>query len=202
MITSETKETQHLSLRPVIEEDAGSVWLLHSDARTNIYNPAGPMTDRSQAEEQAERGRPTGRLTGKGTGLSKNCTCLKWSSVLGGHSGDKLARTPGLQPVLPAGAGSMGQRIGQRVSCSRCRAMAWARRASPARRLHDGRESPLAKDCTQRWLDETTRPGRSDRRVHGCHIRSRAGLIAIRVPIEGRRKTRDSGTPVPYEVPL
>lgn len=46
MITSGTVETQHLPLRPVIEEDAGSVWLLHSDARTNIYNPAGPMTDR------------------------------------------------------------------------------------------------------------------------------------------------------------
>ena len=48
-----TVETEHLHLRPVIEEDADSVWLLHSDARTNRYNPAGPMTDRSQAEEQA-----------------------------------------------------------------------------------------------------------------------------------------------------
>ncbi|WP_158252915.1 hypothetical protein [Cryobacterium sp. Y62] len=53
MITIGTGETEHLRLRPVIEEDADSVWLLQSDARTNIYNPAGPMTDRSQAGEQA-----------------------------------------------------------------------------------------------------------------------------------------------------
>jgi RimJ/RimL family protein N-acetyltransferase len=46
-------ETEHLRLRPVIEEDADSVWLLHSDLRTNTYNPAGPMTHRSQAEQQA-----------------------------------------------------------------------------------------------------------------------------------------------------
>ena len=29
------------------------MWLLRSDARTNRYNPAGPMTHRSQAVEQA-----------------------------------------------------------------------------------------------------------------------------------------------------
>ena len=53
MITTGAVETEHLRLRPVIEADADSVWLLHSDARTNIYNPAGPMTDRSRAVEQA-----------------------------------------------------------------------------------------------------------------------------------------------------
>ena len=53
MIMTGVIETEHLRLRPVIEEDADSVWLLHSDLRTNTYNPAGPMTDRSQAEEQA-----------------------------------------------------------------------------------------------------------------------------------------------------
>ena len=53
MITTGVVKTEHLHLRPVSEEDADSVWLLHSDLRTNTYNPAGPMTDRSQAEEQA-----------------------------------------------------------------------------------------------------------------------------------------------------
>ena len=53
MIMTGVIETEHLRLRPVIEEDADSVWLLHSDLRTNTYNPAGPMTHRSQAEQQA-----------------------------------------------------------------------------------------------------------------------------------------------------
>lgn len=53
MIIDGTVETEHLRLRPVTDEDADSVWLLHSDSRTNQYNPAGPMTDRSKAEEQA-----------------------------------------------------------------------------------------------------------------------------------------------------
>ena len=53
MMMTGVVETEHLRLRPVIEEDADSVWLLHSDLRTNTYNPAGPMTHRSQAEQQA-----------------------------------------------------------------------------------------------------------------------------------------------------
>ena len=53
MMMTGVVETEHLRLRPVIEQDADSVWLLHSDLRTNTYNPAGPMTHRSQAEQQA-----------------------------------------------------------------------------------------------------------------------------------------------------
>ncbi|MDY7544512.1 MULTISPECIES: GNAT family N-acetyltransferase [unclassified Cryobacterium] len=53
MIAIGTIVTEHLRLRPVTDEDVESVWLLHSDSRTNRFNPAGPMTDRSQAEEQA-----------------------------------------------------------------------------------------------------------------------------------------------------
>ena len=53
MIATATVETEHLRLCPVIEADADTVWLLHSDARTNAYNPAGPMTDRSTEYVQA-----------------------------------------------------------------------------------------------------------------------------------------------------
>lgn len=53
MIANGTVETKQLRLRPVAVEDADSVWLIHSDSRTNAYNPSGPMTDRSKAEEQA-----------------------------------------------------------------------------------------------------------------------------------------------------
>lgn len=53
MMTHGTVATEHLLLRPVTEEHAESVWLIHSDPRTNRYNPAGPMADRSMAEAQA-----------------------------------------------------------------------------------------------------------------------------------------------------
>jgi len=53
MLTSGNLETESLCLRPVTEADAHSVWLLHSDSRTNRCNPAGPLTDPSKAAEQA-----------------------------------------------------------------------------------------------------------------------------------------------------
>ena len=53
MITDGTAETDRLRLRPVDGSDAESIWLIHSDSRTNQYNPAGPMTERLRAEEQA-----------------------------------------------------------------------------------------------------------------------------------------------------
>ena len=66
MIMTGVIETEHLRLRPVIEEDADSVWLLHSDLRTNTYNPAGPMIDRSQAEEQAREWATNWKADGHG----------------------------------------------------------------------------------------------------------------------------------------
>lgn len=52
MTTNGTVETEHLLLRPVTEGDADSVWHIHSDPRTNQYNPAGPMADCSMAEDR------------------------------------------------------------------------------------------------------------------------------------------------------
>lgn len=53
MISHGTVQTPRLRLRPITEDDADAVWLIHSDLRTNKYNPAGPMSDRSLAREQA-----------------------------------------------------------------------------------------------------------------------------------------------------
>ncbi|MBI9113691.1 GNAT family N-acetyltransferase [Sanguibacter suaedae] len=46
-------ETDRLRLRPVVSGDADAVWRIHSDPRTNQHNPAGPMTDSTQAVELA-----------------------------------------------------------------------------------------------------------------------------------------------------
>lgn len=53
MTGSDIVETQLLRLRRISEEDADSIWLIHSDPRTNRFNPVGPMSDRSKAEDQA-----------------------------------------------------------------------------------------------------------------------------------------------------
>jgi ribosomal-protein-alanine N-acetyltransferase len=53
MVRHGAVETPRLRLRPVTEEDADAVWLIHSDSRTNKYNPAGPMSDRLLARELA-----------------------------------------------------------------------------------------------------------------------------------------------------
>lgn len=48
-----TVQTRRLLLRPVTFDDAESIWRIHSDPRTNAYNPAGPMVERASAERQA-----------------------------------------------------------------------------------------------------------------------------------------------------
>lgn len=52
MTASDIVETARLRLRPITLEDAESVWRIHSDPRTNRFNPAGAMTDRSEADER------------------------------------------------------------------------------------------------------------------------------------------------------
>jgi len=46
-------KTERLRLRPITIDDAAAVWRIHSDPQTNAYNPAGPMADRSKADEQS-----------------------------------------------------------------------------------------------------------------------------------------------------
>lgn len=53
MPTHGTVQTRRLLLRPVTPADAGAIWRIHSDPRTNAYNPAGPMVERALAEKQA-----------------------------------------------------------------------------------------------------------------------------------------------------
>jgi len=43
------RTTSRLILRPPHSDDLASVFAIHSDPATNQYNPAGPMTDISQA---------------------------------------------------------------------------------------------------------------------------------------------------------
>lgn len=43
MSASDPVETEHLVLRPPAETDLDAVWAIHSDPRTNVFNPAGPM---------------------------------------------------------------------------------------------------------------------------------------------------------------
>jgi ribosomal-protein-alanine N-acetyltransferase len=42
--------TRRLRLDPPTGDDAEAVWRIHSDPRTNVHNPAGPMTDRAGAD--------------------------------------------------------------------------------------------------------------------------------------------------------
>jgi ribosomal-protein-alanine N-acetyltransferase len=35
-------------------DDAEAVWRIHSDPRTNVHNPAGPMSDRDEADRRVE----------------------------------------------------------------------------------------------------------------------------------------------------
>lgn len=44
------RTTSRLILRPPHADDLASVFAIHSDPATNQYNPAGPMTDLSQAD--------------------------------------------------------------------------------------------------------------------------------------------------------
>ena len=48
-----TLETDRLRLRPITEQDSGAIWVIHSDPRTNAHNPAGPMTQRPDADARA-----------------------------------------------------------------------------------------------------------------------------------------------------
>ena len=43
------RTTSRLILRPPHSDDLASAFAIHSDPATNQYNPAGPMTDISQA---------------------------------------------------------------------------------------------------------------------------------------------------------
>jgi ribosomal-protein-alanine N-acetyltransferase len=42
--------TRRLRLDPPTSGDAEAVWRIHSDPRTNLHNPADPMTDRVAAD--------------------------------------------------------------------------------------------------------------------------------------------------------
>ncbi|CAD5990983.1 GNAT family N-acetyltransferase [Agreia sp. COWG] len=59
-------QTDRLTLRPIAEHDAEAVWSIHSDARTNLFNPAGPMRERSRADEQAREWASSWATDGQG----------------------------------------------------------------------------------------------------------------------------------------
>ncbi|ONI65245.1 hypothetical protein ALI44B_00705 [Leifsonia sp. ALI-44-B] len=53
MTRLQATNTESLILRPVLEADADAIWRIHSDPKTNKYNPSGPMVDPQRAHVQA-----------------------------------------------------------------------------------------------------------------------------------------------------